>query len=271
MNNKVNSNNKISNNNKLVYIIIIIILVVIVIITLNKYNEYSSTYRNINDYQFKTGDIVLTSDNGLLGYVILLLGSCNYSHCGIVIDGKKRLVAHSSILNNSKNDIMPILLIKSEINKNYDIKDSGVIIEHINTFINGNIKKLAILPIKNEIDSVKMLNTYTYYMNKPYKQSLLELINVNNNLFKNVRDDSSLFCSEFIIELLQNMNIIDKNIISNTITPDKLLDLSSHDKKKLVIINFNIDKNILINSFLYKLLSFIRLPIKLISNFISSL
>jgi hypothetical protein len=108
-------------------------------------------------------------------------------------------------------------------------------------------------------------------MNKPYKQSLLELININNNLFKNRRNDSSLFCSEFIIEILQYMNIIDKNIISNTITPDKLLYLSNYDKKKLVTINFNIDKNLLINSFAYKLLSFIRLPISLINNFISSL
>lgn len=271
MNSNNISSNNISNNNTLIYIIIILIVVVIVFISFNKYNEYSSIYKNINDYQFKTGDIILTSENGLFGYAISLLAGSKYCHCGIVIDGEKRLIAHSHLLNNSKNDIMPILLIKSEINKSYDIKDSGVIIEHIDTFINnGSIKKLIILPIKNEIDNVKMLNAYTYYMNKPYKQSILELININNNLFKNRRNDSSLFCSEFIIELLQYMNIIDKNIISNTITPDKLLELSSHDKKKLVIINFNIDKNMLINSFLYKLLSFIRLPIILINNFISS-
>ena len=263
--------NNISSN-KLIYIIIIIIITVVVIIVLNKYNEYTSTYKNINDYQFKTGDIVLTSENGLLGYAISLFAGCKYSHCGIIVDGKRRLIAHSHLLNKSKNDIMPILLIKSEINKSYDIKNSGVIIEHINSFINsGSVKKLVILPIKNEIDNVKMLNAYTYYMNKPYKHSILELINVNNNLFKNRRNDSSLFCSEFIIEIIQYMNIIDKNIISNTITPDKLLELSSHDKKKLITINFNINKNLLINSFVYKLLSFISLPITLINNFISSI
>jgi hypothetical protein len=272
--NNISSNNignNIGSNNTLIYIIIILVVVVIAVISFNKYNEYGSIYKNISEYQFKTGDIILISENGLFGYSISLLAGSKYSHCGIVIDGEKRLIAHSHLLNNSKNDIMPILLIKSEINKSYDIKDSGVIIEHIDTFINnGSIKKLIILPIKNEIDNDKMLNAYTYYMNKPYKQSIVELININNNLFKNRRNDSSLFCSEFIIELLQYMNIIDKNIISNTITPDKLLELSSHDKKKLVIINFNIDKNMLINSFLYKLLSFIRLPIILINNFISS-
>lgn len=267
-------NNNISSNSKLIYtmIVIVIVIVVVIIISFNKYNEYGSTYKNVNDYQFKTGDIILTNENGLFGYTISLFSGSKYSHCGIIIDGEKRLIAHSHLFNNSKDDIMPILLIKSEINKRYDIKNSGVIIEHIETFITkGSVKTLVILPIKNEIDNVKILNAYTYYMNKPYKQSILELVNIRNNLFRNRRNDSSLFCSEFIIELLQYMNIINKDIISNTVLPDKILELNSHNKDKLVIINFNIDKHMLINSFLYKLLSFIRLPITLINNFISSI
>ena len=106
-------------------------------------------------------------------------------------------------------------------------------------------------------------------MNKPYKQSVLELVNINNNLFKNKRNNTSLFCSEFIVEILQHMDIIDKNIISNTISPDELLDLSCYDKNKIMTINFNINKNMLINTLFYKLLSFISLPITLINNFIS--
>jgi hypothetical protein len=66
------------------------------------------------------------------------------------------------------------------------------------------------------------------------------------------------------------MDIIDKNIISNTISPDEIIDLKSHDKSKLITINFNINKNMLINTLVYKLLSFIRLPINLINNFISN-
>ena len=65
------------------------------------------------------------------------------------------------------------------------------------------------------------------------------------------------------------MDIIDKNIISNTISPDELLYLSSYDKSKLITINFNINKNMLINTLFYKFISFIRLPINLINNFIS--
>ena len=59
------------------------------------------------------------------------------------------------------------------------------------------------------------------------------------------------------------------NIISNTISPDELLDLSCYDKNKIMTINFNINKNMLINTLFYKLLSFISLPITLINNFIS--
>lgn len=271
----ISSNNKLTDtgsNSRLIYIIIIIVIFIVIIISFNKYNEYNDTYKHIDTYKFKTGDIVLTNEHGIFGYTISLFSGCIYTHCGIIVDGEKRLIAHSHLLNNSKNDIMPILLIKSELNKRYYNKNSGVIIEHIDAFINtGSIKTIVILPIKNEINNVKMLNSYTTYMNKPYKQSILELVNIKNNLFRNKRNDSSLFCSEFIIEILQYMNIIDKNIISNTISPDELLYLSSHDKSKLFIIKSNINKNMLINSFLYKLLSFIRLPINLINNFISTL
>jgi hypothetical protein len=238
----------------------------------NKHNEYNTTYNNIDNYQFKTGDIILSSENGIFGYTISLLAGYKYSHCGIVIDGKNKLIAHSHFLNGSNKDIMPVLLIKSELyNKyNYNDKNSGVIIERIDTYINeGSVKKLVILPIKNEIDKVKMLNTYMHFMNKPYKQSVLELVNINNNLFKNKRNNTSLFCSEFIVEILQHMDIIDKNIISNTISPDDLLNLSGYDKNKIMTINFNINKNMLINTLFYKLLSFISLPITLINNFIS--
>jgi hypothetical protein len=267
MNTDISSIN-INSNNILLYVIIAVVL--IIVITMNKYNEYNITYNNIDNYQFKTGDIILSSENGVFGYAISLLAGYKFSHCGIIIDGKNKLVAHSHLLNSSNKDIMPILLIKSELYNKYNEKNSGVIIEHLNTFINnGSIKKLVILPIKNEIDKVKMFNAYTHFMNKPYKQSILELVNINNNLFKNKRNNTSLFCSEFIIELLQYMDIIDKNIISNTISPDELLYLSSYDKSKLITINFNINKNMLINTLFYKFISFIRLPINLISNFIS--
>jgi len=270
MGRNIGSSNSNIGGNMLLYIIIIVVL--IIVITINKYNEYSTTYNNIDNYQFKTGDIILSSENGLFGYAISLLAGYKYSHCGIVIDGKNKLIAHSHFLNGSNKDIMPVLLIKSELyNKyNYNDKNSGVIIERIDTYINdSSIKKLVILPIKNEIDKSKMLEAYMHFMNKPYKQSVLELVNINNNLFKNKRNNTSLFCSEFIVELLQYMDIIDKNIISNTISPDEIIYLKSHDRSKLITINFNINKNMLINTLVYKLLSFIRLPINLINNFIS--
>lgn len=186
---------------------------------------------------------------------------------------KKRVVAHSHILNNSNKDIAPLILINSEIKSKYKYynKNSGVIIEPLGTFIKKNdIKELTILPIKNEIDNIKMLDTYTKFMNTPYKQSILELVNVNDNLFKNRRNNTSLFCSEFIIELLQSLDIIDKNIVSNTISPDELLRLNSHNKNEIVNIKFNMDSNIFVNSIIYRFLLFIRLPITIINKFLSS-
>lgn len=254
-----------------IVIVIVIIIVVAVVIALYKQN---GVYKNINNYELKTGDIILSNENGFLGYFVTLFAGYKYSHCLIVVDGKKRLIAHSHILNNYKYDITPTILIKSEIHKRYNIKNDGVIIESIDNYINReNVSRLVILPIKNEIDNTKMFNAYTQFMNKPYKNSIFELINVNNNLYKNRRNNSSLFCSEFIVELLQYMKIIDKNIISNTISPNEMLELSSHDKNKLVTINFNLnfDNNIFINGLLYRFMAFIRLPITIINGFVSTL
>lgn len=255
-------------NNILIYIIIITVIFIILI----KYNEYKITDKNIINYEFKTGDIILTNENGPLSYIVSLFAGYRYSHCYIVIDGKKKLVAHSHILNNSNKDIAHLILTKNEIKNKYYNKNSGVIIESFDILLKKqNIKEFTILPIKNEIDNIKMLNTYTQFMNKPYKQSILELINVNNNLFKNKRNNTSLFCSEFIIELLQSLDIIDKNIVSNTISPDELLRLNSYNKDKLVNIKINMNSNIFINSIIYQFLLFIRLPIILINNFLSSI
>jgi hypothetical protein len=252
-------------------IVTVIIIVVVVVIALYKQN---GVYKNINNYEFKTGDIILTNENGFLGYFVTLFAGYKYSHCSIVVDGEKRLIAHSHILNNYKYDITPTMLIKSEIRKQYNIKNDGVLIESFDNYINReNVNRLVILPIKNEIDNTKMFNAYTQFMNKPYKESIIELINVNNNLYKNKRNNSSLFCSEFIVELLQYMKIIDKNIISNTISPDEILELGSHDKNKLVTINFNLnfDNKMFINGLLYRFLSFIRLPVTIINGFVSNI
>lgn len=105
-------------------------------------------------------------------------------------------------------------------------------------------------------------------MNKPYEQSIIELLNITNNLYRNKKNNSSLFCSEFIIELLQHINVVDRKIVANTIFPDELLNLDNHDKNKLVTINFYFNNNILVNKILYNFIAFISLPIKLYNKFI---
>lgn len=72
-------------NNILIYIIIITVIFIILI----KYNEYKITDKNIINYEFKTGDIILTNENGPLSYIVSLFAGYRYSHCYIVIDGKK--------------------------------------------------------------------------------------------------------------------------------------------------------------------------------------
>jgi hypothetical protein len=260
------------NNNRDILVYVILVTVIIIIITINNYNSYNNTYNIYNEYEFKTGDIILNNNNTIWGYSITKFAGYEYDHCGIIIDGKKRLIAHSHILNDSMYDITPALLIESEINKSHYNKNSGVIIETLDNYISReDIKKFVVLPIKNEIDTTKIFNTYTHFMNKPYEQSIFELININNNLYRNKKNNSSLFCSEFIVELLQHINIIDKNIVANTISPDKLLDLDSHDKNKLVTINFNFNNNMFFSEISYRFIAFISLPITICNKFISNI
>ena len=228
---------------------------------------------NYDNYKFKIGDIVLINSEGPLSYIVSLFGRSKYSHCGIIVDVEKRLIAHSHPLNTSLKDKTQKILIQNEIkNEGYITKDSGVIIESLDTMIKKkDIANMLILPINVDIDYNDMFKAYMQFMNKPYKNSIVELININSNLFKNRRNNKSLFCSEFIIEILQSLDIIDKDIVSNTIIPDKLLLLKSHYKDNALNIIFYTHGISLLNSLIYQFLLFIRLPINICHELITSL
>jgi hypothetical protein len=261
-------------NKFILYIlIIVVILVILSIIEFNQYKNIDKHIKNYYNYKFKIGDIVLINSEGPLSYIVSLFAKSKYSHCGIIVDDKKRLIAHSHPFNTSLKDKTLKILIQNEIkNEGYIKKDSGVIIESLDAMIKKKeIKNMSILPIHTAIDYNNMFKAYLQFMNKPYKKSLIELLNVNDNLFKNRRNNKSLFCSEFIIEILQTLNIIDKNIISNTISPDKLLLLESHDKNNTLNIAFHTQDISLLNFLIYQFLLFIRLPINICHDLLASL
>jgi hypothetical protein len=261
-------------NKIILYIlIIVVILVIISVIEVYQYKNIDKHIENYHNYKFKIGDIVLINSEGPLSYMVSLFARSKYSHCGIIVDVEKRLIAHSHILNTSSKDKTQKILIQNEIkNEGYINKNSGVIIESLDTMIKKKeIKNMLILPINVDIDYNDMFKAYVQFMNKPYKKSIIELINVNNNLFKNRRNNKSLFCSEFIIEILQSLDVIDKNIVSNTIIPDKLLLLKSHNKDNTLKILLYKQDISLLNFLIYQFLLFIHLPINIYNELVSSL
>lgn len=261
-------------NNIILYIlIIVVILVIISLIEFYKYKNIDKYIDNYVNYKFKIGDIVLSNSEGPLSYMVSLFTRSKFTHCGIIVDAEKRLIAHSHPLNTSSKDKTQKILIQNEIkNESYINKKSGVIIESLDSMVKKkDIKNMTILPIKTAIAYNDMFKAYLQFMNKPYKKSIIELLNVNDKLFKNRRNNKSLFCSEFIIEILQSLDIIDKIIVSNTITPDRLLLLKSHDKNNTFNIVFYTQKLSLLNFITYQILLFIRLPINIIYELLASL
>ena len=171
----------------IIFILIGIIYLFIPIInkTCNNYQLYKKILYNNAKHSIKNGDLVLFNSN-THNLITRTFGNSTFSHIGIIIK-----------INNVLNVLE---LVKDDFVYPGNNRYSGIIVTPLYdriTYYNGNV---SIASLKQKLTN-KQITQLHNFINKKYvftKYQLSSLIMSNNN---------ERFCSEFIAEILNELNI----------------------------------------------------------------
>lgn len=158
------------------------------------------------------GDLVLTRNRALLNLTTLVTGSC-YSHVGIVMD-------NSTIVHKTKDDHFTLSFVTLE-----ELKESN------------HYSLISILPIRTPVNSQRLKRIVEKYINMPFESNISELFRaaIDNLPFsKNHRNLHQLFCSEFVAQVLQDLNLLSTSQPSNEYVPVDFLSLPIYNPLRVV-------------------------------------
>lgn len=222
---------------KALLLFLIIILLFAMYFPIHTDKEYYMKYSQglLKALGIKPGDIILFSGEGITSNLIKIITVSKYSHVGMVVD------------------------CGAGINKELCLFEaSGPF-----SFINKTIGKTRIIPLDEALNKYKgeawfrslrfslsqykteLLNSLVLrYLGKPYEENMLELLKsaidlpdwmlripLLGNLLKkisiNKENRSSLFCSELVSFIFEELNVSELPVSNNELTPK---DLSSSSK-----------------------------------------
>lgn len=227
---------------------IMIIVIFIVIYYIYYYyvsiEKSSKDIRELINYKFNTGDIILFSYKSRLQLLNEKFTKRKYVHVGIIVDGDNKYIMH---------------IVRGAI--------SGIEKIDMNFWLNNDILEIGILPIKKPIDNTIMKNSYTKFLNLKYSNNKLIFLDSVNNIIPNIKysgynNDNTIICYEIVALILHDLGII-KNLKSKTYkyNTDSFINLPEYDKKNMktfLIPSYNFNFGII---YLYnKILELIPIP-----------
>lgn len=181
--------------------------------------------------QLSTGDVVLFSQTNTVAQSIIHMAlRSKWTHVGIVIDLPSLYPRQSPMLlescNNYEDDLVDILT--------GETITTGVRLvclrDRIQSVQNREIavRRLQFAESFNTegIDAVAVMGTVASFCGKPYEKSTLQIA-LSATPFNQPRDETSLFCSELVAAVLQQLRLMNSAKSSNSYTP------KTFTKKKL--------------------------------------
>ena len=163
----------------------------------------------------KALDIILFSGRGLTSRAIQLGSFSKYSHVGIMVD--EHTLLESTTLNGA-NGVRTIAL--DELKQTY----------------NGSMYMMESTVEIMEEDEEILVEFLTETMFMPYNKSTWEVMKSALGWLPNTKEDlSSYFCSELVIEVLQQMRFVKDDRPSDDYSPKEVSQLyKKHDWKKAI-------------------------------------
>lgn len=166
--------------------------------------------------QLKTGDIVLFHGKGFFSWAIKFSTKSNWSHVGMVVNDpdvhEEPMIFESTTLSNVRDSLT-------------GKRRGGVQLVSYKDRINSYNGKIAVRPLnvsRSDAFEEKVKNIINQLHGREYEESLWQLANSSWDLLpisENKEDLSSVFCSELVAHIYQELGFLDESKPSNEYTP----------------------------------------------------
>jgi len=190
---------------------LLILLIFIVCVGLVQYINQTSS-KHVKLITLQDGDLFFSRSNVVFSPSAIFPPS-SFSHVGIIVDGK---VAHFS-----RGGGLKIQTLKELQDSNY-------------------YAHMAVRRCHSPIDREVLQSQIMRFKHTPFSSSYREMINAFLDMgspFQNTKNLDSLFCSEFVAQLLQENSILDQTVPANEYTPKDLLYISGYDAPQCIYQN----------------------------------
>jgi hypothetical protein len=164
--------------------------------------------------ELKTGDVILFSGKGGISDLIKWFSNSRWSHVGMVIQlqGMNMVLLWESTTLSNITDLDTGRAIRGVqlvgLSERINSYDGEVAIRQLNKPV-GLAREAALGVFRSQVAG------------RPYEENKLELLGagIDGIFADNVKDLSSLFCSELVAEAFQIMGLLPNHIPSNEFTP----------------------------------------------------
>jgi hypothetical protein len=219
----------------IIFIILFVGLLIAVIsrIVYSDIDKKSLETSNVNDFEtLKSGDLVFVSYKNILGKTIRVLSSSEWSHVGMIY--------RESPEKNSKDSFDNLYVLEIADYKDVNIPkspespehnhDSGVLKIPYEQWLKLNkhhdiyIRKLNDEDYKNKMVQSKILEEFSK-LQKYKQQKLTDIMELRRMMFFENYDDKKIqklekiTCIEFIIMMLQNLELMEKEAMPSSFYP----------------------------------------------------